>query len=96
MCGDSESEDDEIIAVPGADVLGAGPGLRLRQKRAKAIMDTVGACFVKPNLDGPFDFGDLKRCELQRNGLGPFAGHCKWCDRQIGVRATKERYEAAA
>jgi hypothetical protein len=63
-------------------------------------MDTAGACFVKPNLDGPFDLGDLKRCELQRNGLGPFAGHCKWCDRKSAdatdVRVTRQQYEAVA
>jgi hypothetical protein len=100
MCGDGDDGDDEIIAVPGPDVLGRGPGLRLRQKRARLTMDVGGTCFAKPNLDGPFDLGDLKRCELQRNGGGPFAGHCKWCDRKIadatGVRVTRQQYEAVA
>lgn len=81
MLGDDDSEPPPI---PGPDVLGAGPGYRLRRRRAKVIMDTGGACFAKPNLDGPFDLGALKRCELQRNGLGPRAGHCRWCDRTLG------------
>jgi hypothetical protein len=35
------------------------------------------------NLDGPFDLGELQRCDLQRNGVGPILGHCKWCDKAI-------------
>jgi hypothetical protein len=97
MLGDGEWTSPPI---PGPDVLGGGPGLRLRQKRARLTMDVGGTCFAKPNLDGPFDLGALKRCELQRNGGGPFAGHCKWCDRKIadatGVRVTRQQYEAVA
>jgi len=33
--------------------------------------------------DAPFTLGELQRCDLQRNGLGPKRGHCKWCDRAI-------------
>jgi hypothetical protein len=29
---------------------------------------------------GHVNFGPLARCELQRNGRGPFPGHCPWCD----------------
>jgi len=92
--------DSEPPPIPSPEVLGEGPGLKLRQRRARVVMDTGGTCFAKPNLDGPFDLGALKRCELQRNGLGPFAGHCKWCDRKIAdttdVRVTRQQYEAVA
>jgi len=35
------------------------------------------------DYDRPFNLGEMRRCELQRNGLGPEPGHCKFCDRVI-------------
>lgn len=34
--------------------------------------------------DRPVDFGELKRCSLLRNGIGPISGHCKWCNKALG------------
>jgi hypothetical protein len=39
------------------------------------------------NLDGPFDLGELKRCEAQRNGRGLTKNCCRWCDRKIAESA---------
>jgi len=77
MRGDRDSGKPALAAVS------EGIGYNLRARKARAIMDIGGTVFAKPNLDGPFDLGELKRCELQRNGGGPTAGHCKWCDRAI-------------
>ncbi len=89
MKGDGQGKD---VVLPSPEILGEGPGLGLRQRRARVIMDTGGVCFAKPDLDGPFNLGDLKRCELQRNGGGPTAGHCKWCDRALGD-STEKRWD---
>lgn len=35
------------------------------------------------SFDGPFRLGELQRCELMRNGVGPILGHCRWCDKAI-------------
>jgi hypothetical protein len=29
-------------------------------------------------------YGSLERCDLRRNGLGPYPGHCIWCDKALG------------
>jgi hypothetical protein len=42
------------------------------------------------STDAPFELGDLQRCDLQRNGLGPKRGHCKWCTRAIRDAAVTE------
>ena len=93
--GDMFNDDDSDQApIPSAEELGEGPGYKLRASRARIAMDTAGVCFARPNLDGPFNLGDLKRCELMRNGVGPEPGHCVYCDRAIGdsVEGRWERY----
>jgi hypothetical protein len=87
--GDMLNDDDSEPAPIPKD---GGLGYRLRARRARIAMNTGGMCFAKPNLDGPFDLGALKRCELQRNGLGPVAGHCKWCNRALGD-SVEERWD---
>ena len=79
LAGDAILPDDMVSGQRGA-------------ARTRLIMDNGGTCFATPNLDGPFSLGELKRCELQRNGAGPRAGHCKWCDRALGDSA-EERWD---
>ncbi len=43
------------------------------------------------HLDGAYNSGKLKRCELQRNGLGPIKGHCEWCDMLLAKKSKKSR-----
>jgi hypothetical protein len=42
----------------------------------------------------PVNLGELQRCELTRNGLGPVPGHCMYCDRALGIKV--QHGEAAA
>lgn len=45
-------------------------------------------------LTGPFELGEIKRCDALRNGLGPYPGHCRWCDLSI-LAARKEREQTS-
>lgn len=83
-----ESDNRPFIAT------GAGPGKHLRSREAEQVIKYgVKAkyfCSREPkgtDFYNPYDSGRLRRCELMRNGLGPVQGHCRWCDKALGIPA---------
>jgi hypothetical protein len=38
-------------------------------------------------MSGPMKYGELRRCDLMRNGAGPIPGHCPWCNKALGLAA---------
>lgn len=71
-----------------------GIGYQLRKKRATNAMkygrtDVYYRSEEPPGtrVAGKMNYGPLKRCELTRNGAGPIAGHCAWCDKSLGLPA---------
>jgi len=74
---------------------GGGVGRRLRNKQASlAVRFGIKYSYFHskepPGTDllNEFKPGSLKRCDLMRNGVGPIAGHCRWCDKSLGRPAT--------
>ena len=76
---------------------GGGAGKRLRNKSAEIAIKFGGSTsryfYSKEppgtNLNsGPFKPDPLRRCNLMRNGAGPIAGHCAWCNKTLGLPAT--------
>lgn len=82
--------DARVQCVLDRDLLNFAESEKTWKQKTHAVGDLldeidlpIDVAVATPNLDGPFDLGPLRRCELQRNGLGPYPGHCKWCNKAI-------------
>jgi ribosomal protein L37AE/L43A len=90
MLGD---DTDQASAVTG--LVTEGLGYRLREREAniavKYGIKYTHFCSKEPpgtKLTGPMNYGPLRRCDLMRNGVGPIAGHCPWCNKRLGLPTT--------
>lgn len=86
MLGDDEDEASAITGLLTPDI-----GYRLREIAVRYGIKYTYFCSKEPpgaKLTGPMNYGPLRRCDLMRNGAGPIAGHCSWCNKALGLPAT--------